>query len=367
MRTRNLILTISLLIFATTSGCDKDGEEPPKASPSTVSQQENSTSETNTETPTADIQGACKADKDCGASEKCSIRVMKDSQSAADCGPDQTYSGEKKACVRKECSTLCTQTTGRYRFNDRRLLQNDIVPGGVDPWVWGSVCSVKGLCKAEKEQCVAASETDCRAALICSWFGQCSLENGACVSKEAADCQASTVCKEHGRCTPADGICTATKEADCRASTMCEKLNYCAVNDKGLCRVPEGETTNFKSMHGSSSLPKKELEAIEPVEKAPGGKTVAELFAEMDTLQNTEVTVRGKVVKFTPNILGRNWIHVQDGSGDEAKKTHDITITSEEKTTIGSIVTFKGTLVKDQNFGSGYFYPVLLEKATIVP
>jgi len=139
------------------------------------------------------------------------------------------------------------------------------------------------------------------------------------------------------------------------------------VNDKGLCRVPKGETANFKAMHGTTTLPKKEQDAIAPVEKPANGKTVAELFAEVDTLKNTEVTVRGKVVKFTANILGRNWIHVQDGSGDAAQKNHDITITSTEQTSIGSIVTFKGTLVTDQNFGSGYFYPVLMEKATIVP
>jgi hypothetical protein len=100
--------------------------------------------------------------------------------------------------------------------------------------------------------------------------------------------------------------------------------------------------------------------------KAPNSYTVGELFAKAAALNQQKVTVRGQVVKISPNIMGRNWIHVQDGSGNPDKNTHDLVITSDEMVQTGDIVSFEGTLSADKDFGFGYRYAVIIENAVIV-
>ncbi len=103
------------------------------------------------------------------------------------------------------------------------------------------------------------------------------------------------------------------------------------------------------------------------VEKAtgPDAYTVAELYEKSAELDKKGVVVKGQVVKFSPEIMGKNWIHIQDGSGDPSKGTNDILITSQDNVSVGDIVTAKGTLYKDKDFGSGYKYAVIVEQASI--
>jgi hypothetical protein len=70
-------------------------------------------------------------------------------------------------------------------------------------------------------------------------------------------------------------------------------------------------------------------------------------------------------VKFNGGILGRNWLHLQDGTGDATQGTHDLTVTTDATAAVGAVVTVTGTLVVDQDFGAGYIYPILLENATV--
>ena len=104
------------------------------------------------------------------------------------------------------------------------------------------------------------------------------------------------------------------------------------------------------------------------VEKAPGkdGRTVAEIFASNATLKGTEVAVRGKVVKWNAAILGRNWMHLRDGSGSPEKQDNDLTVTTTETVAKGDIVTVRGKLSLGKDFGAGYVYPVILEDAKLV-
>jgi len=101
------------------------------------------------------------------------------------------------------------------------------------------------------------------------------------------------------------------------------------------------------------------------VPKAEGGKTVAEVFAQRAALSDKPVVVRGKVVKFLPGIMGRNWLHLRDGSGSPDRKDNDLTVTTSETAAIGDVVTVSGTVKIDQDFGAGYAYPVLIEQAKI--
>jgi hypothetical protein len=102
------------------------------------------------------------------------------------------------------------------------------------------------------------------------------------------------------------------------------------------------------------------------VPKATGAdaRTVAEIFAQRAALQEKPVTIRGKVVKFNEGIMGRNWIHLRDGTGT-AGKDNDITVTTNETVAVGDVVVVKGTVRVDKDFGHGYSYPVIVEDAKL--
>jgi hypothetical protein len=97
----------------------------------------------------------------------------------------------------------------------------------------------------------------------------------------------------------------------------------------------------------------------------PDAYTVAELFGKRNDLDKKKVTVKGKVVKVSAGIMGVNWIHIRDGSGDAKKGTNDLVVTSQELASVGDIVTASGTLAKDKDFGAGYRYDVIVEAASI--
>ena len=98
------------------------------------------------------------------------------------------------------------------------------------------------------------------------------------------------------------------------------------------------------------------------IEKAD--KTVAETFAGKDELAGKEVTLRGKVVKFSPEIMGKNWLHLQDGTGAEG--TNNLTVTTQGMAQVGDTVLVSGTLTKDKDFGHGYKYALIIEDAKVV-
>jgi hypothetical protein len=103
------------------------------------------------------------------------------------------------------------------------------------------------------------------------------------------------------------------------------------------------------------------------VDKAVGanGYTVAEIFAKSAALNGKQVVVKGQVMKVASGIMDRTWIHLQDGSGSEKKKNHDLVVTSKDTPQIGEVVTVSGTLAKDKDFGSGYKYDVIIEKGSV--
>jgi hypothetical protein len=93
---------------------------------------------------------------------------------------------------------------------------------------------------------------------------------------------------------------------------------------------------------------------------------INELFKGKANLDKQKVTVKGKVVKVSSGIMNKNWIHLQDGSGTPAKKDNDLTVTTDQDLpAVGKVVTVTGTLAKGKDFGSGYYYEVIMEDATI--
>ncbi len=104
----------------------------------------------------------------------------------------------------------------------------------------------------------------------------------------------------------------------------------------------------------------------EVVAPAEGGVTVANIWASSASLAGKRVTVRGKVVKYNGGILGRNWLHIQDGTGRASDGSNDITITTDGTAKVGDVITATGTVALNRDFGSGYAYAVILEGAAIV-
>ncbi len=99
---------------------------------------------------------------------------------------------------------------------------------------------------------------------------------------------------------------------------------------------------------------------------APGSVTqIAEVWTNRKALAGKTVTVRGKVVKFNGGILGRNWLHVQDGSGKGEDKTNDLTITTSDEAAVGDEIVATGVVGIDRDFTAGYAYPVMLENARL--
>ncbi len=94
-------------------------------------------------------------------------------------------------------------------------------------------------------------------------------------------------------------------------------------------------------------------------------KTVAATYKDKATLAGKKVTVEGKVVKVNNGIMGRNFVHVQDGTGDAKASTNNLVVTSTQTAAVGDKVSISGTVVLNRDFGSGYSYPLIIEEATV--
>ena len=129
-----------------------------------------------------------------------------------------------------------------------------------------------------------------------------------------------------------------------------------------LAENPEMFETGAMQMppHGQMNKPKAQDIDVDPVQ---GGVTIAELYATPQKFAGQNVTVRGKVTKINTMIMGRNWIHIQDGTSNDGK--FDLTVTSDELPQVGDIIVAAGTIAVDKDFGSGYFYDIIMEKAEI--
>jgi hypothetical protein len=97
------------------------------------------------------------------------------------------------------------------------------------------------------------------------------------------------------------------------------------------------------------------------IKRAEGGKTIEEIFAGQKKLAGKEVVVRGKVVKYNAQILGKNWLHIRDGSGSPDKQDNDLTITTSDTAKLGDTVLVTGKLAADKDFGAGYKYSLIIE------
>lgn len=113
--------------------------------------------------------------------------------------------------------------------------------------------------------------------------------------------------------------------------------------------------------HGGAMPPAAPATPTEKIDPIAGGPTIAAVLAAPAPLAGKPIAIRGKVVKFNAQILGHNWLHLQDGTGD-------LTITTAATAApvaVGDIVVARGTLSVNKDFGAGYSYPVIVEDATL--
>lgn len=115
---------------------------------------------------------------------------------------------------------------------------------------------------------------------------------------------------------------------------------------------------------GGAVVPMEEI----TIEKstAANGYTVEEIFTKAKELSGKKVQVHAKVVKFSPLIMGKNWIHLQDGTGNPMSNTHDLVVTSNETVDVDSVILVEGVLAAEKDFGAGYKYAAIIEDATII-
>jgi hypothetical protein len=97
----------------------------------------------------------------------------------------------------------------------------------------------------------------------------------------------------------------------------------------------KGDTQVMAGQKSSGPVKTDKIEiTIEPCE---GCIKLSDLFSGKKTYEGKVVRITGKVTKFNGGIMGKNWIHLQDGSeyGDE----YDLTVTTSLDAVVGDILT----------------------------
>ncbi|MBI5330434.1 MAG: nucleotide-binding protein [Betaproteobacteria bacterium] len=145
---------------------------------------------------------------------------------------------------------------------------------------------------------------------------------------------------------------------------------------KTFPKIVFGAVAGAGKLAPGAGLPVGRTGANKPVEvadvavpKAVGAnaRTVAEIVTRGAELKDKPVQVRGKVVKYNSGILGRNWVHLRDGSGSAADGSNDVLVTTASHAKPGDVVTASGTVRINKDFGAGYAYKVMIEEASLQP
>jgi hypothetical protein len=120
---------------------------------------------------------------------------------------------------------------------------------------------------------------------------------------------------------------------------------------------------------GTAAAPPASLQPAKAIKVAkatgPDARTVEDVVTGKSGLKGKSVLVRGEVVKVNTGIMGKNWLHLRDGSGVAANGSNDILVTTKDIAAIGDVVNVKGIVRTDVDLGSGYAYEVLIEDAEV--
>lgn len=130
----------------------------------------------------------------------------------------------------------------------------------------------------------------------------------------------------------------------------------------GTAAMPPG--IQMRPMAPANAAPAPQVAKL-PKASGPEGRSVAEVVQTRKALKDKTVLVRGQVVKVNTGIMGKNWLHLQDGSGSAKDGTNDVLVTSTELAKVGDIVQARGTVRTDVNVGPGYDFAVMIEGASL--
>lgn len=125
------------------------------------------------------------------------------------------------------------------------------------------------------------------------------------------------------------------------------------VESAPAAKMPEGHSGKVAVAKNSDTI----------IQKFEGELTIEQIFANPQQYANKQVEIKGTVVKVNRSIMGKNWIHLQDGTGHDNK--FDLTLTSDQVPQVNEVQLFKGTVRLDKDFGAGYFYEVIVEDALL--
>jgi len=100
------------------------------------------------------------------------------------------------------------------------------------------------------------------------------------------------------------------------------------------------------------------------VEPAKGGITIVELYTNKEKYAGKTIKISGEVVKYSADIMKTNWVHIQDGT--RSGESFDLTVTTNDVTKVGDVITFEGTVSLKKDFGAGYYYEVIVENAKML-
>lgn len=126
-----------------------------------------------------------------------------------------------------------------------------------------------------------------------------------------------------------------------------------------LTGIPSGHPLVPESSRSSSGAAAQPVSLVLPAD--PGARRLNELVAEADSLAGQQVRFVGKVTKVNSNIMGLNWVHLQDGTSGSG--VSELIVTSTESAAVGDVVAATGVLATRKTLNRGYFFPILLENA----
>lgn len=93
-----------------------------------------------------------------------------------------------------------------------------------------------------------------------------------------------------------------------------------------------------------------------------GSISISEIVNNPKKYEGKEVQITAKCVKLNKNIMGRNWMHFQDGTAND----YDLIVTADKFVPVDFIVTMTATVALNQDFGAGYSYEIILENGEVI-
>ena len=97
------------------------------------------------------------------------------------------------------------------------------------------------------------------------------------------------------------------------------------------------------------------------VNRTKNGITIADLYEHSADCVGKTVKIRGVVTRYNSMVMGKNWVHIQDGT--DFSGNFDLAVTTLDNVALGNTVTFTGEISLNKDFGAGYFYKVIVEEA----